>query len=90
MKRRIAFRFTYNLEKKDERLPLEVSGIGYEYTTIPYTDIRNRYDADIDFIMYKGQNIVEVIMMLEDIWDEMICAAIMEAARTFESQKEVV
>lgn len=82
-KKQQKFEFTHNLKKTvvrdmklvTEYLPLTLTGIYYCDTNFSKIDVANRYDMDIEEVIYEGMNIISVLEFtgaLEDIYEETI------------------
>jgi hypothetical protein len=63
------FRFTHTFTQKvvrdlrivTETLDVEVSGTGYNNTNSSVTDIDEKFSIDIDFIIWKGKDVTELV-----------------------------
>jgi hypothetical protein len=89
------FSFQYNVSKKtvrnltivSEHIPLTITGTGYMNPGYSVADPFNRYDADIDFVIYEGKDVKQLLDftgVLEDIEE----AAHKEVARMFNETVE--
>ena len=90
MKKTVQFRFTYTLTKQAvrdlkivvDKLSLEVSGTGYFYPNNSVLDIHDRFSADIDYVVYHGKDVKELLDFTGSL-EEIEEAAVKYVAKIF-------
>jgi hypothetical protein len=65
---------------------LQVTGTGYNDTTVPNIDVFEKYSVDIDFVYWKGVDIKEVLDYTNAL-DEVEEYVIRQVARLFDQEK---